>query len=113
MNRQPGLAAGPGRRRSGYGPGIGCLLFLLAFISPRLVLFLLWLFSDLLSRAFDKPVRPLPRLLPAALDDPRLRGDVEQASDGVFGFEWFIVVLAFCFDLGSYASRDRFRSARD
>jgi hypothetical protein len=33
------------------------------------------------------------------------------SSDRVYGFEWFIVVLAFCFDLGSYASRGRYRSS--
>lgn len=30
-----------------------CLLVLLAFFTPRIVLFLLWLFSDYLTRAFD------------------------------------------------------------
>ncbi len=30
-----------------------------------------------------------------------------SSSDRVYGFEWFIVVLAFLIDLGSYASRDR------
>jgi hypothetical protein len=30
-------------------------------------------------------------------------------SDGVVGFEWFIVVLAFLFDLGSYAGGQRGR----
>ena len=89
---------------------IGCFLVLFAFISPRLALFALWLFSDLLSRAFDSLARPAPRLLPAALDDARLRGDVEQ-PDRVSGFEWFIVILAFVIDLGSYASRNRARRA--
>ena len=31
-----------------------------------------------------------------------------SSSDGVVGFEWFIVGLAFLFDLASYAGRDRF-----
>ena len=30
-------------------------------------------------------------------------------SDGVIGFEWFIVVLAFAFDLSSYAGGGRRR----
>ena len=30
-----------------------CLLVLLAFFTPRIVLFLLWLFSNYLARAFD------------------------------------------------------------
>jgi hypothetical protein len=35
-----------------------------------------------------------------------------SSSDRVSGFEWFIVVLGFLIDLGSYASRDRMRTAR-
>jgi hypothetical protein len=31
---------------------------------------------------------------------------------GVNGFEWFIVILAFAFDLGSYARGGRERRAR-
>jgi hypothetical protein len=30
-----------------------CVLVLLSFFTPRIVLFLLWLFTDYLSRAFD------------------------------------------------------------
>jgi hypothetical protein len=33
-------------------------------------------------------------------------------SNGVKGFEWFIVVLAFLADLGSYARSDRYRTSR-
>jgi hypothetical protein len=36
-----------------------CLLLLLALVGPRLVLVLLWLFTDYLSRAFDNFVWPL------------------------------------------------------
>ena len=32
-----------------------------------------------------------------------------SSSNRVSGFEWFIVVLAFLFDLGSYANRGRMR----
>lgn len=34
-----------------------------------------------------------------------------SSSDRVYGFEWFIVILAFLVDLASYASRDRYRRA--
>ena len=36
-----------------------CLLILLALVGPRLVLFLLWLFTNYLSRAFDTFLLPL------------------------------------------------------
>ncbi len=35
-----------------------------------------------------------------------------SSSNGVAGFEWFIVILAFVFDLGSYAQSGRAREAR-
>jgi hypothetical protein len=34
-----------------------------------------------------------------------------SSSNGVKGFEWFIVILAFFFDLGSYAQGGRRRRA--
>jgi hypothetical protein len=98
-------------RRSGYGPSIGCLLVLFAFISPRLALFAIWLFSDLLSRAFDGWFVPLLGffLLPWTT---LAYAVMWSSADRVSGFEWFIVVLAFAIDLGSYANRDRARRAR-
>ena len=36
-----------------------------------------------------------------------------SSSDGVVGFEWFIVILGFFFDLGSYGAGQRRRSASD
>ena len=36
-----------------------CLLVALAFFGPRFTLFLLWLFTDYLSRAFDTFLWPL------------------------------------------------------
>lgn len=95
-----------------YGLRIGCLLVLLAVISPRLALFALWLFSDLLSRAFDSWFLPLLGffLLPWTT---LAYAAMWSSSDRVSGFEWFIVILAFLIDLGAYASRGRFRYARD
>jgi hypothetical protein len=34
-----------------------------------------------------------------------------SSSDGVNGFVWFIVILGFLFDLGSYARGGRSRAA--
>jgi hypothetical protein len=36
-----------------------CVLILLAFFTPRIVLFILWLFTDYLSRAYEGWVLPL------------------------------------------------------
>ena len=88
---------------------MGCLLVLLAFLSPRLALFAIFLFSDLLSRAFDSAFVPFLGffLLPWAT---LAYAVMWSSADRVVGFEWFIVVLAFFLDLGSYASRKRARS---
>ena len=92
---------------------MGCLLALLALISPRLVLFLLWIFSDVLSRAFGSWIVPLlgffvlpwTTLTYAAFWD-------WGAGHQVIGFEWFFVILAFVIDLGSYAQGRAARSSR-
>lgn len=83
---------------------MACLVALLAFFSPRLALFAIFLFSDLLSRAFDSWLVPLLGffLLPwttlayAAFWD-------WGAGNRVEGFEWFLLILAFLADLGTYA----------
>jgi hypothetical protein len=92
---------------------VPCLLALLALISPRLVLFLLWIFSSVLSRAFDSWIVPLLGffLLPwttlayAAFYD-------WGSGHHVVGIEWFFVALAFLFDLASYGGGRRAQDAR-
>jgi hypothetical protein len=95
----------------GYGLRIGCFVVLFALISPRLALFALWLFSDLLSRAFDSWFVPFLGffLLPWTT---LAYAAMWSSSNRVSGFEWFIVVLAFVIDLGSYARGRRERYAR-
>jgi hypothetical protein len=91
---------------------MGCLIPLLAIISPRLALFVVFLFSNLLSHAFDSWVLPLIGffLLPWTTLAYAVMWSV--GTHGVEGFEWFIVILAFVFDLGSYARGSRERQAR-
>ena len=88
---------------------MACLVVLLAFISPRLALFAIFLFSDLLSDAFDSWFVPLLGFF--LLPWTTLAYAVMWASstNEVTGFEWFIVILAFLIDLGSYANRGRMR----
>ena len=89
---------------------MGCFIALLALISPRLALFLLAIFSDVLSRAYDSWIIPLLGffLLPwttlayAAFWD-------WGAGHHVTGFEWFFVILAFVIDLSSYGAGRRAR----
>jgi ABC-type Na+ efflux pump permease subunit len=72
-------------------------------------LFGLFLFSDLLSRAFDSWLVPFLGffLLPWTT---LAYAVMWSSSDGVKGFEWFIVVLAFMIDLGAFAGGQRRRA---
>ncbi|MGN6276534.1 MAG: hypothetical protein ACTHNP_11505 [Solirubrobacterales bacterium] len=90
---------------------MGCLVVLLALLSPRLALFVIFLFSDLLSRAFDSWLVPFLGffLLPWTT---LAYAVMWSSSNRVYGFEWFIVILAFLLDLGSYARSGRFRARR-
>ena len=90
-----------------------CLLALLALISPRLALFAMWIFSDILGRAYDSWVLPVLGffLVPWTTLAYAVMWDV--GSHKVSGFEWFIVVLAFLADLGAYAGGRSYRTAHD
>jgi hypothetical protein len=90
-----------------------CLAALLALVSPRLALFAIFLFSKMLDRAFDSWLLPLVGffLLPWTTLAYTLMWDL--GTNRVEGFEWFIVVLAFLGDLGSYAGGRSYRYARD
>ena len=90
---------------------MGCFVFLFALISPRLAIVFLWLFSDVLDRAYDDWILPMLGffLLPWTTLAYAVMWVV--GTNGVEGFEWFIVVLAFLADLSSYAASDRQRRA--
>ena len=85
-----------------------CLIALFALISPRLALFGIFLFSDLLGDAFESWFVPLLGffLLPWTT---LAYAVMWSSSHQVAGFEWFIVILAFVIDLGSYAGGKRSR----
>jgi hypothetical protein len=88
-----------------------CLAALLALISPRLALFFVWIFSDILGRAFDSWFVPVLGffVLPWTTLGYAIMWDV--GTHRVSGFEWFIVILAFLFDLSAwfcgYQNRER------
>jgi hypothetical protein len=92
---------------------VGCFIVLFALISPRLALFFVWLFSDVLSRAFDSWAIPLigffvlpwTTLTYAAMWD-------WGSGHHVTTIEWFFVVLAFLIDLGAFTQGRRVQSAR-
>ena len=89
---------------------MGCFAALLALISPRLALFFIFLFSDLLSRAFDSWVLPLLGFFILPWTTLAYALMWSSGTNDVTGFEWFVVVFAFVVgDLGSYAQGNRSR----
>jgi hypothetical protein len=86
-----------------------CLAAVLALISPRLAIVALWILSSILGRAFDSWFIPLIGffLLPWTTLAYAVMWDV--GTHEVAGFEWFIVILAFLADIGSYAGGNRAR----
>ena len=92
---------------------MGCLLALLALLSPRLVLFILWIFTDNLSDAFDSWIVPLLGFFLLPWTTLAYVAFWEWgAGHHVTGFEWFFVILAFLLDLSSYAGGRRAQMMR-
>jgi hypothetical protein len=89
-----------------------CLIALFALISPRLALFFVWIFSDILSGAYDSWIVPVIGffLLPWTTLAYAVMWDA--GTNKVSGFEWFIVALAFLADVASYAGGRSYQSAR-
>jgi hypothetical protein len=84
-----------------------CLLVLLALISPRLALFAVWVFSDILGRAYDSWIVPLIGFFVLPWTTLAYAGMWSAGTNEVRGFEWFIVGIAFVADVGSYAGSKR------
>ena len=89
---------------------MGCFVALLALLSPRLALFFIWIFSDLLGDAFDSWFVPLLGFFLLPWTTLAYAMMWAASTNEVSGFEWFLVILAFLFDLGAYAQGSRARS---
>ena len=89
---------------------MGCLVVLLAIVSPRLALFAIFLFTNLLSRAFDSWLVPLIGFFILPWTTLAYAG-MWSSSNHVTGFEWLIVIFAFFLDIASYSRGRDYRSA--
>ena len=85
---------------------MGCFIFLMALIGPRVALFFTWVFTSLVDRAFDSWIVPalgfvfLPwTTLVYAL--------VYAPGPGVSLLGWFFVFLALMADISSYTYSGR------
>ena len=87
---------------------MGCFVVLFALISPRLAIVFVWLFSNVMERAYDDWWVPLLGFffLPWTTLAWAFTWDSGRAVEG---FDWFIVGLAFVIDLASFAGGRRAR----
>ena len=93
---------------------MGCLFALVAGFAPRIALVLVWIFTNLVDRAFSTFVVPLLGLifLPYATLFYVLAW---SPKNGVSGLGWVFVILGVIFDIGhwtgnGYAGRRRYSS---
>jgi hypothetical protein len=90
---------------------MGCFVVLFALLSPRLALVVLWLFDDVLSRAYDSWIIPFLGFFLLPWTTLAYAAFWEWGTGHhVVGIEWFFVVLAFLVDLGSLGAGRRARS---
>jgi hypothetical protein len=102
-----GRHKGPARDLEEMGL-MGCLFVLVAALSPRLALVLVWITTNLVDRAFEGFLLPLLGVifLPfTTLFYVLSYGPVV----GVSGWGWLFVFLGLLFDLGSYGGTARSR----
>ena len=86
-----------------------CLIALIALLSPRLALFFILLFSNMIDRAFDGWVLPILGFFLLSWTTLAYVVMWDVGTREISGFEWFIVGLAFLMDLASYFGGKRAR----
>jgi hypothetical protein len=89
-----------------------CLVALFALIGPRVALIFTAIFSNVISRAIDGWFLAFIGFLLLPWTTLAYVWMWDAGSNGVHGFEWFLVGLAFVFDLGSYVGGRSARAAR-
>lgn len=90
---------------------MGCLFALLAAFTPRLALTLVWIFTNMVDRAFSGFVIPLLGLivLPYATLFYVLAW---SPGGGVSGAGWLLVALGFVCDIGHWAGNGYYGKQR-
>jgi hypothetical protein len=93
---------------------VGCLFILVAALSPRLAVILVWIFTPWVDRAFGPVIWPILGVLFLPITTLLYVIAWNTNGRGVDGWEWILVVFGVLADLASYsarAARGRRRSA--
>lgn len=86
-----------------------CLLAALSLIFPRIVLVLVWLFSDYLGRAYESVLWPVLGFFFLPLTTLAYAFAINENAGSVSGVYLVIVVLAVLIDLGMLGGGGRAR----
>ena len=90
---------------------MGCLVLIFALVSARLAIIVTWLFTGVLGRAYDEWWLPVLGFFLLPWTTLAYAWMWDAGTNEVTGFEWFIVILAFLFDVGSYYGSAQRRAA--
>jgi hypothetical protein len=82
---------------------MGCIFLLIALLSPRLAVVLVWIFTPWVDRAFETVIWPILGILFLPLTTLLYVILWNTNGRGVDGWEWLIVVLAVVGDVASHA----------
>ncbi|MHB8840871.1 MAG: hypothetical protein ACYC56_03630 [Candidatus Aquicultor sp.] len=85
--------------------GCGCIAALLALITPRLVLLVLWIFTDYISSVFDSFIWPLLGFIFLPLTTLAYAWSI-HTYHGVHGLGLLTVIVAFLIDIGAFGGGD-------
>lgn len=81
----------------------GCIVALIGLAAPRFALFLIWLFGDRLSYAFDSFIMGFLGWLLLPFTTLFYALCYSVADGGVTGFGWILVGFGVILDISSYA----------
>ena len=81
---------------------MGCLFVLIAALSPRLAVLLMWIFTPWVDRAFGPIIWPILGIILVPLTTLMYVILWNTGGRGVTGWEWILVIVAVFGDLASY-----------
>jgi len=87
---------------------IGCVVAILALIAPRVVLLVLWIFTDYITSVFDTFLWPLLGLIFLPLTTLAYAWSI-HTYNGVESFGLAAVIIAFLIDIGAIGGGSRGR----
>jgi hypothetical protein len=90
---------------------LGCIFVLIALVSSRLALGLVWIFTPWVDRAFGSVIWPILGIIFLPLTTLLYVIFWNTGGRGVTGWEWIFVILAALVDIGSHGASARRRAA--